>query len=90
LQSKGHHWGASAPTSILLSELACHEWPTILTQRALTLLERILGPEHPNLAAALDNYADLLWKMQREAEAENAEARAKAIWAKHKREPAGK
>jgi len=28
--------------------------------------------------------------MQREAEAESAEARAKAIWAKQKREPAGK
>lgn len=59
-------------------------------QRALTLLERTLGPEHPNLAAALDNYADLLRKMQHKAEAETAEARAKAIWAKHKREPAGK
>ena len=58
-----------------------------LYQRALTLLERTLGPEHPNLAAALENYADLLRKMQREAEAETAEGRAKAIWAKHKRAP---
>jgi tetratricopeptide (TPR) repeat protein len=58
-----------------------------LYQRALTLLEHTLGPEHPNLAAALENYADLLRKMQREAEAENAEGRAKAIWAKHKRAP---
>lgn len=61
-----------------------------LYQRALTLIEHTLGPEHPNLAAALDNYADLLRKMQREAEAETAEARAKVIWARHKREPAGK
>jgi tetratricopeptide (TPR) repeat protein len=61
-----------------------------LYQRALTLLERTLGPEHPNLAAALENYADLLRKMQREAEAETAESRAQAIWAKHKREPAEK
>jgi tetratricopeptide (TPR) repeat protein len=57
-----------------------------LYQRALTLLERTLGPEHPNLAAALDNYADLLRKMQREAEAVNAETRARAIWAQQKRE----
>jgi len=58
-----------------------------LYQRALTLLERTLGPEHHNLAAALGNYADLLRKMQREAEAATAESRAQAIWAKYKREP---
>ena len=61
-----------------------------LYQRALALMERTLGTEHPNLAATLDNYTDLLRKMQREAEAETAETRAKAIWAKQKREPAGK
>ena len=61
-----------------------------LYQRALALIERTLGPEHPNLAAALDNYADLLRKMQREAEAASAEARARVIWAKQKREPATK
>ena len=61
-----------------------------LYQRALMLLERTLGPEHSSLAAALENYADLLRKMQREAEAATAEGRAKAIWAKHKRAPAGK
>ena len=61
-----------------------------LYQRALALMERTLGPDHPNLAATLDNYADLLRKMQREAEAESAEARAKTIWAKQKREPAEK
>ena len=60
-----------------------------LYQRALTLIEHTLGPEHPNMAAALDNYADLLRKMQREAEAETAETRAKAIWAKQKDQPAG-
>jgi tetratricopeptide (TPR) repeat protein len=61
-----------------------------LYQRALALLERTLGPEHPNLAAALDNYADLLRKMQRETEAATAEARARAIWARQKREPTKK
>jgi tetratricopeptide (TPR) repeat protein len=62
----------------------------LLYQRALALMERTLGPEHVNLAAALDNYADLLRKMQRVAEAESTEARARAIWAQHKREPARK
>ena len=61
-----------------------------LYERALALIERTLGPDHANLAATLDNYADLLRKMQREAEAASAEARAKAIWAKQRREPAGK
>jgi hypothetical protein len=42
------------------------------------------------VAATLDNYADLLRKMQRQVEAESAEARARAIWAKQKEAPAGK
>jgi tetratricopeptide (TPR) repeat protein len=57
-----------------------------LYQRALALLERTLGPEHAHLAAALDNYADLLRKLQREAEAASVEARARVIWAQHKRQ----
>ena len=42
-----------------------------------------LGPEHPNVATTLGNYAALLRKMNRGAEAEKMEARAQAIRAKH-------
>ena len=31
-----------------------------LYQRALTILEKSLGPEHPNVAAGLNNLAQLL------------------------------
>ena len=46
-------------------------------------VEKALGPEHPNVATCLENYAALLKKMGRGAEAEPLEARARAIRAKH-------
>ena len=49
-------------------------------------MEKVLGPEHPNVATILEGYSDLLRKMDREAEAEKMEARAKAIRAKHAQE----
>jgi tetratricopeptide (TPR) repeat protein len=58
-----------------------------LYQRALGIYETALGPEHPHVADTLENYADLLRKMERDAEAEEMEKRAKAIRAKHAQEP---
>ena len=55
-------------------------------QEALALLEKDLGPEHLNVAKVLENYVALLRKMNRDAEAEELEARAKAIRAKHGQE----
>ena len=57
-----------------------------LQKRALSNFQRALGPEHPNVAASLENYAELLRKMGRDEEAEKMEARAKAIRAKHAQE----
>ena len=48
--------------------------------------ERVLGSGHPNVAKSLENYAALLRKTGRNAEAEEMEARAKAIRAKHAEE----
>ena len=48
-------------------------------QRALAILEKALGPEHPGLAPSLDLYSDVLRKMGRAIEAEKMEARAQAI-----------
>ena len=50
-----------------------------LYQRALAIWEKALGPEHPNVATSLENYAALLRNMNREAEAVQMEAHAKAI-----------
>ncbi len=47
--------------------------------RALAILEKALGPEHPNVATSLENYADLLRKTDRNAEAEELEDRARVI-----------
>ncbi len=44
--------------------------------------EKALGPEHPNVATNLENYAALLRETGRSAEADKLEARAKAIRAK--------
>ena len=56
-----------------------------LYQRALKILEKALG-DHPDLASGLENYAVLLRKTERESEAAELEARAKAIRAKHAQE----
>ncbi len=53
-----------------------------LYQRALAIWEKALGPEHPNVATVLENYAALLRQMNRNSEAAEMEARVKAIRAK--------
>jgi len=57
-----------------------------LYKRSLSIWKMALGPEHPHVATSLENYAALLRKMNREAEAVEMEALAKAIRAKHARE----
>jgi tetratricopeptide (TPR) repeat protein len=54
-----------------------------LYQRSLAILEKTLGPEHPDVAASLENYVALLRELDRTAEAEMMEVRAKAIRAAH-------
>lgn len=51
-------------------------------QRSLATLEKTLGPAHPNLATALENYSALLRATGRVREAKEMEARAKTIRAK--------
>ena len=51
-------------------------------KRALAIIEKALGPEHPDVAQSLENYAALLRKTGRDDEAVKLEARAKAIRAK--------
>ncbi len=57
-----------------------------LYKRALAITEKTLGPEHPHVSMALENYAALLRKTGRDAEAKRLEARAKAMRAKHAKE----
>ncbi len=53
-----------------------------LYQRSLAIWEKAVGPEHPHVAASLENCAALLRQTARADEAERMEARAKAIRAK--------
>jgi tetratricopeptide (TPR) repeat protein len=48
-------------------------------ERSLRILENALGPAHPDVASVLLDYAGVLRKTNRTAEAEKLEARAKAI-----------
>ncbi len=57
-----------------------------LFQRALMNLTRAVGPEHPDVAMMLENYARMLRVLNRHDEAEKMEARAQAIRAKHAQE----
>ena len=57
-----------------------------LFERALTIRERSLVREDPDLVISLENYAALLRETGRNAEAVNMESRAKANRAKHAEE----
>ncbi len=54
-----------------------------LYQRSLAIREKALGPQHPEVVTSLENYATLPRETERENKAEELEARAKAIRAKH-------
>jgi tetratricopeptide (TPR) repeat protein len=47
--------------------------------RAIQIWERSLGPEHSNVAACLENYADLMRKTDREIDAVALEQRVYVI-----------
>ncbi len=57
-----------------------------LYQRAVAIMEKALGTDHPNVATSLENYAELLRNMNRETEAARMEALAETIRAKHAEE----
>ena len=54
-----------------------------LYQRSLAIWEKALGPEHPNVAQRLENYAALLRETGRDDRAADMEDRANAIRAKY-------
>ncbi len=69
--------------AIALSSAGKFSQAEVLIERSLAILEKALGPEHPHVATSLGNYAALLRKTNREAEAARMEAHAKAIRAIH-------
>ena len=57
-----------------------------LFQRSLAIWEKVLGPEHPDVATSLNNYAQLLRRQGKSDQAASMEARARAIREKHAQE----
>jgi tetratricopeptide (TPR) repeat protein len=68
--------------AILYQHLSRYEEAEPLYQWALGIFEKALGPEHPNVATCLENYASLLRSMGRPEKAEPLQARAMEIRAK--------
>ena len=67
---------------MLYSNQERYEQAEAFYQRALKIREHVLGSEHPDVALVLEKYADLLRTTNRENEALELEARAKAIRAR--------
>ncbi len=57
-----------------------------LFKRAPAIWEKALGPDYPNVATSLENYAAVLRATRRTAEADKMEASAKAIRDKRAKE----
>ena len=51
--------------------------------RAIAIVEQSLGPDHPTLASLLENYASILRRARRDAEALEADERARDIRTRH-------
>jgi hypothetical protein len=51
-------------------------------ERALTIFEKLFGPEHPEVARSLDRLGELYLRRHRYAEAQSVLKQAAAIWRK--------
>ena len=56
--------------------------PSLFNKQALAIMEKALGPNHPNVATVCENMADLYSQIGKEDEAEKLEARARKIRSK--------
>jgi tetratricopeptide (TPR) repeat protein len=59
--------------------LRISEFPKLLFRRSLATLERVLGPEHPNVAASLNNLAGFYRAQGNDADAASLYWRSLAI-----------
>ena len=50
-----------------------------LYKQAMEIREKVLSPDHPSVAAALEDYSILLRKLGRSAEADRLDERARSI-----------
>ena len=54
-----------------------------LYPRAIAIVEKALGPDHPTLAVLMENYAVVLRRAHRDAEALEMDERARDIRTRH-------
>lgn len=62
--------------------MALYQSALLFVERALAIWEKVLGPDHPDVAASLNNPASLYDSKGKYAEAEPLHRRAMAIWEK--------
>ena len=72
--------------AVIYRDLGSYAEAEPLFQRALVNFEKALGPEHPDVAATLENYTLMLRVLDRHDEADKMEARAQAIRSKQAQE----
>jgi len=72
-------WGDLTTQYTMLFRVKRYEEATKIAEQAVEAAEQAFGPEHPNVAQSLENYAGLLRKTNRVAEAVEVETRARAI-----------
>ena len=83
------HWGVPYTLhslALLAQEVGDYTEADSLFRRTLKIREKILEPDHPELARTLEDYATLLRAMGRPQEAATCEARAAAIRTKHRKD----
>ena len=71
--------------AVLYDQDGIHQNAEPLYERVLAIREKALGLDHPDLLSTLDNYAKMPRGSARDAEANEFEAQATAIRAKHRR-----
>ena len=69
----------TSPLAGVFTAQGRYEQAEPLYERSLSILEKELGPRHPDVAKTLEFYATTLQMLGRGAEADRLDARAKAI-----------
>ena len=67
----------------MFTAIGLHEEADPLYRRALAIMEKRLGPQHPDVAKTLEFHAGALQMLGREAEADGLYVHAKAITDRH-------
>ena len=77
--AQGIEWETLNDEVMSLYRQGQYERAVVVAKKALEVAEEAVGPDHPSVAASLENMAELYRNTCRDKEAEALEKRAKAI-----------